>query len=178
MLSKKATSTNKDTSYSYLSVTNNNTNSPEILELIKLQNVIYSKAQHNGKPHKFPEISNDTYHVIMIDARSNNAGISDHYDYHIVMYGSHSLTNVNDGVYCRGFIDKNTGNMEHIKGVFQQNNPNPISKIICERIHFICFVKEQEYKENELINKMDVFPNPNFFRDSEKFSRLWPFIHH
>ncbi|HAT1971657.1 hypothetical protein [Legionella pneumophila] len=172
---KKATSTNKDGHYDYLSITNNTTNSPEILELIKLQNVIFNKAQQNGKSHKFPQILDNTYHVIIVDVRSNDAGISDHFDYHIVTYGSRSLENVNDGVYCRSFIDKGTGIIQHIKGVYEPNNPDSNSKIIRERIHFICFIKEEEYKENEIINKMDVFPNPNFFKDSENFSRLWPF---
>lgn len=174
---KKTTKTNRDGFNNYLSITNSTKNSPEIRELIKLQNVIYNKTQQNGKPHKFPVISDNNYHVIVVDVRSNSAGISDHYDYHIVTYGSHSLTNVNDGIYCREFIDNDSNDMEHIKGVFEQNNPNPNSKIIRERIHFICFVKEQEYKENEIINKMDVFLNPNFFRDNEKFSKLWPFNH-
>lgn len=172
---KQATNTSKNGTYAYQSITDKTENSPEIQELIKLQNVICNKAQQNGVPHKFPEISDNTYHMIVIDVRSSNAGMIDHYDYHIVTYGSQSLVHLNDAIYCRGFKDKVTGNIDHIKGVFEQSHPNPSSQIIRDRIHFICFVKEKEYKDNEIINKMDVFPNPNFFRDSEKLPRIWLF---
>lgn len=170
---KEATKT-KDEFYSYLSITNNRTNSPEILELIKLQKVICNKVHKQGLPHKFPEISDNIYNVILVDIRSINAGIIDHFDCHIITHGSSSLANVAEGVYCRGFID-NTGKLDHIKGIFEQNHPDPNSKIIRERIHFICFVKEQEYNENELINKMKVFENPHFFQDHETALKLWPF---
>lgn len=155
-------------------ITNNKTNSPEILELIKLQKVICNKVHKEGLPHKFPEISDNIYNVILVDIRSINAGITDQFDYHIITHGSSSLANIAKGVYCRGFID-NTGKSDHIKGLFEQNHPDPISKIIRERIHFICFVKEQDYNENELINKMKVFANPHFFHEHETVSKLWPF---
>ncbi|MDP3269796.1 MAG: hypothetical protein Q8M40_12235 [Legionella sp.] len=175
---KSATSNDKDNFTQYISISDEKTNSPEVLDLIKLQNAIYGKVtkEINNKytPIKFPKIADNTYHTIIVDARSFNAGIFDYHDFFIVVNGSHRLRNIDEGFLCRNFIDKK-GNSSHILGVFEENNNNERSKITRESIHFICFVVEKEYKKSGLLEKMIVFANPKYFLDAEEAKKIWLF---
>lgn len=178
---KNATFTCKDDIIQYSSVDEGKCNSANVRDLIRLQEAIYGKVtkKNNNKIEslKFPAVTKNTYHAVIVDARSFNAGMFDCGDFLIAVYGSHQLEHIEDGVFCRFFIDKE-GNSSHIQGVFEDNNNKIESKIVCEKIHFICFTVEHEYKENELIEKMLVFANPKYFQDEERAKEVWLFNKH
>jgi hypothetical protein len=49
------------------------------------------------------------------------------------------------------------------------------SKIVREKIHFICFIVEKEYKPNEISEKMLIFANPQYFHDPKAVEKIWLF---
>lgn len=175
---KKSTVTLNDDTTQYLSIDRGKNNSAEVLDLIKLQNAIYGKVtqQINNKIEslKFPAITKNTYHAVIVDARSFNAGIPDYYDFFIVVNGSHQLRNIHEGFCCRYFINQQ-GVASHILGIFEENNNDEKSKVVREKIHFICFTAEKDYKKNELIEKMFVFANPKYFSDAKEAKKIWLF---
>lgn len=175
---KDASTTNDNDFITYESITGKDKNSSEILDLLKLQNAIYNKVtKKNSKliPFKFPKITNKNYHVLVIDARSTNAGAVDYFDFAVAINGSLSLSDINQGFYCRYFFNKNTKERSHIKGVFEENNQDSRSLIVRERIHFICFTVEKLYKSDELMQEMIIFPNPRYFSNWKEIKSIWPF---
>ena len=175
---KTATTLNNNSSIIYESITGKDENSPEILDILKLQNAIYNKVTKKNsklKPIKFPKITNKNYHVIVIDARSINVSAVDYFDFALAINGSLSLSAINQGFYCRFFFNKNTKELSHIRGVFEENNEDGRSVIVRERIHFIGFTVEKSYSPGELMQEMIVFPNPRYFSNWRDIESIWPF---
>jgi len=162
--------------FSYFSISDNKSNSPEVLDILKVQNAICNKVSNNlGNPIKFPPIREKSYHMIIVDMRGFNAGIADYFDYYNIVYGSQSLLNRDNGVYCRNWIDKE-GKCELIKGLFASDHPSKKSKYVMERIHIIGFICEEKYSNNEIAAKIRFFGNPNLITNIEEISSKLPFM--
>ncbi len=153
-------------------------NSPEVRDLIKVQQAILNKVSRISKdemkiiPIKFPKISEEddhaqTYHVIIIDIRGFGAGISDFYDYMNILYGSQGL----DDVYKREWIEKD-GSKKLIKGVFDHEHPDPRAHILQERVHAIGFIDEKNFNEDEILTQLKLYPNKKF-TNLQKIRDLW-----
>jgi len=137
------------------------TNSPEVLDIVKTQKAILSKVSNEKvEPIKFPLPENSTaYHIIVVSINSFNNGISGQGDYINVVYGSKELTSIKDGLYVQCWYDQKQNKKEMIKGVFDQNHDNPKAKILQERVHAIVFIKENFEKRDTNIN---LYVNPKF----------------
>jgi hypothetical protein len=130
----------------YQSITSDQHNAPEVTDIIKIQKVIFSKVSNEEcKPIKFPLISTSkAYHIIVVSMNSFNGSISDKDDYTNIVYGSKALSN---SFHQRLWYDSEKKESEMIKGVFDEIHVNPQAKtqakILQERVHAICFIKEK-----------------------------------
>ena len=162
----------------YLSNSYHDKNSPEVRDIIKAQNAIFSKiCDEAGNLIKFPEPSPNCYNIIVVDMRSFNAGISDFNDYKLIAYGNKE---VNEH-YWQYWVDQND-QKSGIKGVFDKDHPDLRSKCLQERIHVIVFIKEKRYFAGEMNNnnksndcRVKFLINPKLIKNGEE-KGLWPFF--
>lgn len=132
-------------------------------EIIIVQQKIGEKVFHKGKPTKFPDICDNTFHIIIVDMRGflGEGGGGDKYDYKIITHGCRGMNHI----YFRFWEG------EPIKGIFEKDCPLRSAKTIQERIHFIGFVNETEFGPGEMLKQTIYFPNPNLFdNDSAKLA--------
>lgn len=167
---KKATSQEKDFFKYESTSSNSNSNSPEVLDIIKLQNSIY------GKVIKFPDVTPKKYHVVIIDSRSFNIGAAIKSDFDIAAYGSHRLRNCDQGLNCRYWYDEKNKSHSHILGIFEEKNDDKQSKLVREKVHFICFVLEKKYILNEIIQPMFLCHNTRYFQNLNEVENKWLFF--
>lgn len=163
--------------YSYSSSTTpwDTENSPEVRDLIKVQQAILGKVKEKKgiDPIKFPEVSiykgsSSIYHVIIVDIRGFNGGASDFGDYMNVLYGSQGL----DDFYKRVWIAED-GTKELLKGILDTNHPDPRSKILQARVHAIGFISEKVFNKNEIMTQLKLYPNLQF-TNVQEIRDLWP----
>lgn len=137
-------------------------------EVKRAQSILINKL-YNEKDKvslaKFPAPEKDHYHVLVIDMRGfNMIGASDIHDYRSIFYGFES-GNLNGQLFFDGKL---------IPGIFSDNHPEPRSKAIRERIHFILFFDEDDKGELRFMR----LANPNLFRDNAEMRdvfELFPF---
>jgi len=164
----------KGNQFCYLSISKNNENSPEVFDLIKVQNAIINKTINNdGKPIKFDKHKRNVYNIILIDMRAFNAGAADYFDCFNIVNGSELLLNPKYGFYVRYWIDEK-GQSSLIKGLFDKAYPDKNAKNVRNRIHAIGFVLEKDFSDNEMNKKIMFFPNPKFFKSMEDFKKICP----
>lgn len=60
------------------------------------------------------------------------------------------------------------GRLEPIVGLFEETNRLRASRFIRERIHFLGFVREREYTDNEIGNTASYLANPHLFASESK----------
>lgn len=151
----------------------NRWNSAEVRDIIKVQQAILNKVtDKNGKPIKFPKIDEgknkpSSFNVIIVDIRTFNMGISDVGDYINFLFGNEKFPDE----YKR-YWDKD-GQKELIRGLLDENHPDPRSKILKENIHAIGFVKEKNYTLGEISSVIKLYANPRFM-SHEEIRKLWP----
>lgn len=137
------------------------------LEIKRAQSVLINKLHNeNGENIKFPLPKKDQFHVLGIDMKSFQMSTHcDIYDCRSICYG-YEVLSPNGALY---FNDK------LIPGLFEESHPEPKSKSIRERIHFIIFFGCQDYRGNP---KIVPTVNLRLFKDREEASRvfkLFPF---
>ncbi len=128
--------------------------SPEA-EMIIVQMKIGEKVLTKGIPTKFPQAS-EMIHMILVDMRSYLWLGGDLADYRQIAYGA-------DGIppelthYWQG---------QPIKGLFEDipNHPLHAATLIRERIHFLGFIAENEYKRGEIRERAYCLPNPHLLK--------------
>lgn len=163
---KKAT-TQDGIFYNYYSHNDPNSeeNSSEVLDIIKTQNALINKTVNKNKnPIKFAIPDENTFNVIVIDMRAFNAGGYDGYDCRLISYGNNATP------YPLFF------NKKPIVGIFEESHPNENAKFIRERVHFIMFIKEKSYEQDEIKKQHIAYPNINLFGTSEKAKEVWDYF--
>ncbi|MCG2659496.1 MAG: hypothetical protein L6437_04525 [Kiritimatiellae bacterium] len=127
-------------------------------EIILAQQKIGEKVFSNGQPTKFP-VPTNSFHVIVDDMRGmfgiGGACAQDCDDYLEIAYGAKCLAQ-RDLPFHRW----PTSNGQPIVGLFEQGNPLQSTKYVQERIHFVDFVYEEQYEENEIIERTFWAANP------------------
>lgn len=129
---------------------------------------IYRRAQSNilakaakkkdevtAKPTKFLPPKAGEYNIIIIDMRGFMVITPDKHDYAAVINGENA--NWDKG----------------LKGLFDQNHPDPRVKYLQERIHGIGFILERNYIEGELQEVLELFANPNFFKSVDELKSIF-----
>ena len=126
-------------------------------ELLLLEQKITEKVWHSGAPTKFP-VPGGALHLILVDTRGFNLGIGDHFDYN---HATHGISALPDEVYFRYWQGT------PIKGLFERENPLLGARLVQDRIHFVGFVRESEYRNAEISEKTYLCPNPHLFMDND-----------
>jgi len=166
----------KGNQFYYLSLSRNNKNPPEVVDLIKVQNAIINKTiDKANKPIKFNKPKRNVYNLILVDIRAFNAGSADCFDYFNIVNGSELLLNPKYEFNVRYWIDEK-GQSSLIKGLFDKAYPNKNAKNVRNRIHAIGFVLEKDFSNNEMNKKIIFFPNPKFFKSMEAFKKACPLV--
>jgi hypothetical protein len=137
-------------------------------ELLLVEQKIAEKVMRGRKPIKFPEPATEL-HMIIIDTRAFlNGGDAD--DYAQIAYGR-------DGMRHQGNILKwpnpKTGKWEPIKGLFQPENPLRGARLIQERIHFLGFVAEKTYEDEEIPRLTVPCANPHLISNEQAVRTAW-----
>jgi len=142
----------------------------EEAEMITAEQKIGEKVFSNGKPTKFPPIAT-AYHMIITDMRGYLAqgGYID--DYRQMAYGPSGLPKNKEMLIH--FWKIRPEKKEPIKGLFEKGNPLESSKYICQRIHFLGFVRETDYAEGEITNKTCCLGNPHLFKDEQEIKKAY-----
>jgi hypothetical protein len=142
--------------------------SPEA-EMITAQQKIGEKVFADGKPTKFPVPRDNDYHVILTDMRGFLDFGGDRYDYRQMAYGASGLPQH----YLHYWEN------EPIKGLLEESCPLRAARFIQERIHFLGFVCEREYREGEIPKASLYLTNHHLLSDEEvkKISQAFPLKH-
>lgn len=137
-------------------------------ELLLVEQKIAEKVMRGGKPIKFPAPTAE-FHMIIIDTRAFlNGGDED--DYAQIAYGPAGMR------YQANILNwpnPKTGKWEPIKGLFQPENPLRGAHLIQERVHFLGFVAEKAYKDEEIPRLTVSFANPHLFPTEQASRTAW-----
>jgi len=135
----------------------------EEAEIIRVGGKIGEKVLQSGKPPKFP-VPENSYHLILVDMRGYLGSGGDQHDYEQIACGYTSSNQF--APHC--------WNGEIIKGVFEKSNTNlKAASILQERIHFIGFVNERDYVDNEIKNNTFYALNRNLISDEKILGEIW-----
>lgn len=128
-------------------------------EMITAEQKIGEKVFTDGKPTKFPHITN-SLHLILIDIRGYLDEGGNIFDYRQMAYGARGIPAEDSWriLYWQG---------RPIKGLFEKDNPLRAARYVQERIHFLGFVREQYFQEGEMHEIAYHLANPHLFRNQE-----------
>jgi hypothetical protein len=137
-------------------------------ELLLVEQKIAEKVMRGGKPIKFPKPASE-FHMIIIDTRAFlNGGDSD--DYAQIAYGP---AGIRHQANILNWPNPKTGKWEPIKGFSQPDNPLRGAHLIQERIHFLGFVAEKTYKDEEIPRVTVAFANPHLLPNEQEARTAW-----
>lgn len=150
----------------------------EEAEMITAQGKIGEKVFTKGAATKFPPPGNNIYHVILADMRGYLDEGGDRDDYREMAYGASGLSG-NEPWKIHSLKNKH-GKREPIKGLFEKACPIDASEYIRKRIHFLGFICERDFCENEIPKKAYYLPNPHLISNEEAMElyKSFPLINH
>lgn len=157
----KKSSWQKESFFGYVSYPKPGKNSTEIRDIIKVQQAILHKvASKEQEAIKFPMPTAENYHVIVVDVRAWNIGTADKWDFHNIVYGSQSLAQKKNGIFCQHWIGDD-GKSELLRGVLDPSHPDQKAKHLRERVHAVAFISEKHYTKSEMNAQISIWPNPH-----------------
>jgi hypothetical protein len=118
----------------------------------------------NGLPTKFPELRG-AMHLILVDMRCYLDHGGTICDCQQIADGWFGLTFNQARWAYRWEI---APGRPPITGLFEEGNPLPAGRLIQERIHFLGFVSEREYREGEIRNIGYYLANWHLFSDDSQ----------
>lgn len=139
-------------------------------QMIKMQQKILAKVSQNNKPHKFPLITDDNVHAILIDSRGFDGGSGA--DIHALNQAVYGPTHGHPA-FLEYFNDR------PVMGLFDSLNTSWQVEILKERIHCLIFVNEQQFEAGGMWKGAYAFWNPFLNSDTEILSKTcpWPVKH-
>ena len=138
--------------------------SPEA-EMITAEQKIGEKVFANGVQTKFPQPAGNVYHVILSDMRGYLDEGGDVFDYRQMAYGPSGIPSQYS--WTTHYWKTEAGKLEPIKGLFEKSCPLRAARFIQERIHFVGFVREQEYQDGEIPHKAYYLLNPHLLTNEQ-----------
>ena len=135
-------------------------------ETLKAVQRICQKCERDGHPHKFP-VPAGAFHVILVDFRTFLNG-GDRYDRIHVGLGGEYLTNEFHQRFWEGVL---------ISGVFSSRTAVRGAVEARQRLHFIGFVKEEQYEPGAFGSAIQFIANPHLFANAEDVQAAiatWP----
>jgi hypothetical protein len=138
--------------------------SPGSAQMITVLEKIGQKVLSKGAATKFPP-PDQSFHVILVDVRGYLDEGGDVFDYREMAYGAYGIPEEN--AWMIHHWNQVQGAPLPVRGLFQQSNPQLSARHIRERIHFLGFVREREFKEREIPNVAYYLSNPHLFSTQE-----------
>ena len=142
----------------------------EEAEMITAEQKIGEKVFADGKPTKFPA-ADGTLRVILTDIRGYLDEGGDVYDYRQMAYGAAGIPVGNE--WLIHYWEREKGRFTTIKGLFERHNPLRASRYIQERIHFLGFVKENEFYDGEIKNVGYYLANWHLFSTEQQVRQAY-----
>jgi hypothetical protein len=152
------------------SIANDQRQSPQG-EMILAEQKIAEKVYRTGRPIKFPEPRQQQYHMILVDTRGYLDGGGDNFDYRQMAYGWRGIPR--DEEWLIHWWRDAEGKHVPVSGLFEQTNPLKGAATVRERIHFIGFVREEDYEPDEIRRRCYVLANPHLFADEAAARFAW-----
>ena len=126
----------------------------EEAEMITAEQKIGEKVFSDGKPTKFPKPQKDVYNVILVDARGYLDGGGDAFDYRQMAYGVSGIPK--QYAWMTHYWKNDKGIPKPITGLFEEACPLKSAQYIQERIHFLGFINEESFVDDEIVNKRTI----------------------
>lgn len=123
-------------------------------ETIKAIERICQKCEKDGQPYKFP-LPDSAYQVLLVDFRTFLDGSDRHDRIHVGLGGE----------YVRNEVLRMRWNGNLISGVFNESTTLRGAEYARERVHFIGFVDEKEYRPGAFHGATQFVANPQLFAD-------------
>ncbi len=137
----------------------------EEAEMITAEQKIGEKVFKDGVATKFPLPQDNIFHVILIDIRGYLDEGGDIFDYRQMAYGASGIPSQYS--WMIHYWETEPGKREPIKGLFEKACPLKASQYIRERIHFLGFICECDFCENEIPDRMYYLRNPHLLSNGE-----------
>jgi hypothetical protein len=134
-------------------------------ETLKAVERICQKCERGGQPHKFRAPA-DALHMILVDFRSFLHGGDDHDRVHVALGGR-----------CVGEHYRRFWKGKLISGVFDADTDLKGSREARERVHFLGFVNEKDYRAGGFAAALRLVANPHLFETAEQAKATiatWP----
>jgi hypothetical protein len=133
-------------------------------EMITAEQKIGEKVFANGKPTKFPPLD-DSLRMILTDMRGYLDEGGDVLDYRQMAYGAAGIPP--EYSWAIHYWESEPGRPEPIKGLYEIGNPLRAACYVQDRIHFLGFVREREFYDNEMSEKGYYLANWHLFSTEE-----------
>ncbi len=141
----------------------------EEAEMITAQQKIAEKVYSRGLPTKFPVPNGSAYHVILTDMRGYLGAGGDRADYRHIVYGADGVRR--EPMLIRWWTGPD-GKRAPIKGLLEPGNPLKGAAYIRERIHFLGFVEEDQFRVGAIRQQAYHLANDHFFKTDEEVARV------
>jgi hypothetical protein len=122
-------------------------------EMLKVVQRICQKCERGGQPHKFA-VPAGQFNVLLVDMRTFLMRGGDEYDWVHIALG---------GEYMRNEFLRRYWEGQLITGVFSARTAMRGTAFARTRLHFIVFVREEEYASGSFGNSIFLVPNPHLF---------------
>lgn len=137
----------------------------EEAEMITAEQKIGEKVFTSGMPTKFPIPMDDIYHLILVDMRGYLDEGGDIFDYRQIAYGAQGIPSSH--FWMIHYWEKDPGKLEPISGLFEESCPLRAAPLIRERVHFLGFIRERQYREGEITDRTYCLANPHLMKYEE-----------
>jgi hypothetical protein len=141
-------------------------------EMILAEQKIGEKVFSRGRPTKFPP-PDGSLRLILTDMRGYLDRGGDLADYNEIAYGWRALAHLEHGDMMVHHWKNADGKFEPIKGLFEHGNPLAAAKSVRERIHFLGFVREERFYDEEIQQTSLLLANPGFFASQDDVMRAY-----
>lgn len=125
-------------------------------EMLKAVERICQKCERNGRPYKFP-LPQASYHAILVDVRTFLDPDGNDFDLIHIAFGGESVP-PGHGMRWKGNL---------ISGVFSARTNVHGAKEAQRRVHFLGFVRENDYTPGKIGEAIKFIVNPNLFPNTE-----------
>lgn len=135
-------------------------------DMITAMGKIGEKAFLNGKPSKFP-VPTSAVHMILVDTRGYLGTGGDWIDYWQIANGARALPP--DEAWATHYW-----NNRPILGLFERVPEHPLraAGVLQERVHFIGFIAEKEYRVGEIRDRACYRPNPHLLTTNDQLREV------
>lgn len=139
-------------------------------EMITAEQKIGEKVFANKTPTKFPPLDG-SFRMILTDIRGYLDEGGDAYDYRQMAYGAHGIPKKLE--WMIHYWERYPGQIAPIKGLFEEDNPLGAAKYVQEWIHFLGFVRERKFFQDEIKQVGYYLPNWHLFSVQEEAARAF-----